>query len=57
MKLLRRVFAKELADTLRDRRTIFTVFFTSVLMGPVALFLLAEFIGQTEKQADRKSVV
>ena len=50
------VFKKELIDTLRDRRTIVTVLFTSVLLGPIALVLLSEFIGKLEKDAEKREI-
>jgi sodium transport system permease protein len=34
------VFRKELLDALRDRRTLLTVFLSSVAMGPLVLVLI-----------------
>ena len=56
MKFFLTVFKKEFIDTLRDRRTMMTVLFTSVLMGPVVLVLLSEFIGKIEKDTERREV-
>ena len=50
------VFLKELRDTLRDRRAISTVLFSSVVMGPLMLILLGQFIASMEEKAARKEV-
>lgn len=51
------VFAKELADALRDRRTLITVLFSSVLMGPLVLVLMSGLIASLESRAERRIVV
>jgi sodium transport system permease protein len=51
------VFAKELKDALRDRRTLMAVFVSSVLMGPVMLMLLSTLVGRYEKRAEAREVV
>jgi sodium transport system permease protein len=51
-----RVFAKELRDTLRDRRAIMTVLVSSVLMGPLAMLLVARFVGGLEEKNARREV-
>jgi tetratricopeptide (TPR) repeat protein len=38
------VYLKEIKDALRDRRTTLMVFVTSIVMGPMTLVLLAQFI-------------
>jgi sodium transport system permease protein len=49
------VFAKELRDALRDRRTALMVLVASILTGPVTLVLVAQFVsGLEEKAATRK---
>lgn len=56
MKFFLTVFKKELIDTLRDRRTMMTVLFTSVLIGPIVLVLLSEFIGKIEKDTEKREI-
>jgi sodium transport system permease protein len=56
MKMFAAVFMKELRDSLRDRRTIMTVLATSVLMGPLALIVLAQFIAGLEAKAEKKEI-
>ncbi|MCK9687506.1 ABC transporter permease [Scleromatobacter humisilvae] len=51
------VFAKELKDALRDRRTLIAVFISSVLMGPLMLVLLSSLVGRYEKRAEAREVV
>jgi sodium transport system permease protein len=55
-KLFVAVFGKELKDSLRDRRTIMTVLASSVILGPLVLVLLAQFIGRLEEKAEKKEV-
>jgi sodium transport system permease protein len=51
------VFAKELKDALRDRRTLMAVFLTSVAMGPLVLVMLSTLVGQYEKRAEAREIV
>ena len=51
------VFAKELRDALRDRRTLIAVFVSSVLMGPLMLVLLSSLVGKYEKRAEAREIV
>jgi len=51
------VFAKELIDALRDRRTLLTVLLSSVLMGPLVLVLLSGLIASLETRAERRVMV
>jgi sodium transport system permease protein len=51
------VFAKELKDALRDRRTLMVVFVTSVAMGPLVLFLLSSLVDKYEKRAESRELV
>ena len=51
------VFAKELKDALRDRRTLMVVLATSVAMGPLVLALLASLIDKYEKRAEAREIV
>ena len=45
------VFLKELRDSARDRRTALMVFVGSIVMGPVTLILLAQFVAGLEEKA------
>jgi sodium transport system permease protein len=51
------VFAKELVDALRDRRTLMVVFLSSVAMGPLVLVLLSTLVDQFEKRAEAREIV
>jgi sodium transport system permease protein len=51
------VFKKELIDALRDRKTLFTVFLSSVALGPVILLLLSALISGIEKRAEERKVM
>jgi sodium transport system permease protein len=51
------VFAKELRDALRDRRTLMVVFFTSIAMGPLMLVLLSSLVGKYEQRAEAREIV
>ena len=50
------VFRKELKDAVRDRRTWLIVLFTSILAGPLTLFLLSIFIASVEEGAAKREV-
>ncbi len=52
------VLRKEVVDGLRDRRTLFTMLFTGIAMGPIALLLMANYVsGLEQKSAARKIMV
>jgi sodium transport system permease protein len=51
------VFAKELKDALRDRRTLMVVFVTSVAMGPLVLVMLSALVDKYEKRAEAREIV
>ncbi len=51
------VFAKELVDALRDRRTLLTVLASAVAMGPLVLVLLSWLVADLEQRADAREVV
>jgi sodium transport system permease protein len=51
------VFAKELRDALRDRRTLMAVFVSSIAMGPLMLVALSTMVGQFEKRAEAREIV
>ena len=50
------VFRKELTDAVRDRRTWLIVLITSILAGPLTLFLLSIFIASVEEGAAKREV-
>ncbi len=51
------VFRKELVDALRDRRTLLTVFLSSVAMGPLVLVLISTLVSDIEKRADARELI
>jgi sodium transport system permease protein len=50
-------FRKEIADALRDRRTLLTVLISSVLLGPLVLLAISALVASLEAGADRREVV
>jgi len=50
------VFAKELADALRDRRTLLRILVPALLMGPLLLAALSSLIASLEERADRREI-
>ncbi|KNZ32902.1 MAG: sodium ABC transporter permease [Methylibium sp. NZG] len=50
------VFAKEMIDALRDRRTLVVVLLSSVLMGPLVLIALSGLIATFEARAEKREV-
>jgi sodium transport system permease protein len=50
-------FVKELKDALRDRRTLFTVLLSSVLLGPVLVVALSVLVASLESGAESRVVV
>jgi sodium transport system permease protein len=50
------VFAKEIVDALRDRRTLLVVLLSSVLMGPLVLVALSGLIASLESRAEQREV-
>ncbi len=57
MKPMWIVFAKELADALRDRRTLLRILIPALLMGPLLLLALSGLIASFETQAEKREVV
>lgn len=51
------VFAKELTDALRDRRTLLRILIPAVLMGPLLLTALSGLIASLEERADRREIL
>jgi len=50
------VFAKELRDALRDRRTMLMVLLSSVAMGPLMLVLMSVLFSDLEKSAESREI-
>jgi sodium transport system permease protein len=50
------VFAKEMRDSLRDRRTVLMVLFASILTGPLMLVILAQYATSLEEKASAPKV-
>ena len=50
------VYRKEIADALRDRRTLMVVLFSSVLMGPLLLVALSALLASFEASAEGRVV-
>ena len=57
MKAALVVFAKELKDALRDRRTWLVVLVSSLVAGPVSLLLIASIVSSAEESAARREIV
>lgn len=57
MKAAWMVFRKELVDALRDRRTLLTVFISSVAMGPLMLLMISSLVSNLEAQAAQRIVM
>ena len=51
------VFAKELRDALRDRRTLVVVFLSSIAVGPLLLVVLSALVERNEKHAEAREIV
>ena len=51
------VFTKELADALRDRRTLLRILIPALLMGPLLLAALSSLIASLEERADRRELM
>ena len=50
------VYAKELRDALRDRRTLLVVLVSGVLLGPLMLIALSQLIASLEARAEQREV-
>ncbi len=50
------VFKKELTDHTRDKRTLLMILLLSVVMGPVVLILMSNFISDLEDKAEKREV-
>ena len=57
LRLAAVVFAKELMDALRDRRTLMAVVLSSVAMGPLMLVLLSVLVSTMEERGQSREVV
>lgn len=51
------VYAKELKDALRDRRTLMMVLLSSVLLGPLMLMMMSTLISAIEERAEAREVL
>jgi len=51
------VFTKEVADALRDRRTLLRLLVPAVLMGPLLLLALSGLIASLEARAEKREVL
>jgi sodium transport system permease protein len=51
------VFRKEVVDGLRDRRTILTMLFTGIALGPIALLLMANYVSGLEEKSAAKQIL
>ena len=51
------VFTKEVADALRDRRTLLRLLVPAVLMGPLLLLALSGLIASLETRAEKREVL
>jgi sodium transport system permease protein len=51
------VFAKELSDALRDRRTLLRLLIPAVLMGPLLLMALSGLIASLEERAEKREIL
>jgi len=51
------VFAKEVVDALRDRRTLLRLMIPAVFMGPLLLLALSGLISSLEERAERREVL
>jgi sodium transport system permease protein len=51
------IFRKEITDALRDRRTLLTVLFSSVLLGPLVLLAISALVASLESNAEQREVV
>lgn len=59
MNLLRTaqiVYAKEMLDALRDRRTLLMVLLSGVLLGPLVLLALSSLVASLEARAEKREV-
>ena len=50
------VLRKELADALRDRRTLMTVLVSSVLLGPLVLLGVSALVASLESRAEQREI-
>lgn len=57
LKAFRTVFAKEIVDALRDRRTLLRLLIPSVLMGPLMLMLMASLAASLQERAEQREVL
>ena len=51
------VYAKELTDALRDRRTLLMVLLSSVAIGPLVLMLVSSMVAGMEQRAEAREIM
>ena len=56
MSAMLAIIRKELKDALRDRRTLMTAMFSSLLGVPLVLFVISIVLSQVESQVDKRMV-
>ena len=49
------VYAKELRDAVRDRRTMMMIVFVSIVTGPLSMLLMAQFVSSLDKKTEALS--
>lgn len=50
------IYCKEMRDALRDRRTLLTVLFSSVLLGPMVLLAISGLVASIESRAELRQI-
>lgn len=51
------VFKKEMLDALRDRKTLISVFFSAIAIGPLMLVLISTLVSQIDESRDKRVVL
>ena len=51
------VFKKEMVDAGRDRKTLLSVFFSAIAIGPLMLVLISTLVSQIDESRDRRVVL
>lgn len=57
LKAFRTVFAKEIVDALRDRRTLLRLLVPAVLMGPLLLMLMSGLTASLQERAEQRELL
>lgn len=56
LKALRTVFAKEVMDATRDRRTLLRLMIPALLMGPLMLMMMSGLVASFEERAEKREI-